>query len=291
MTTLQAMQRVFLSGAIALALGGCSEPAEGIAEPESVSLVGTPVPAPDGSLTPEDLVLRDENWPHRVRLVEPWTPESGETLRPVGVLLQVESPEAARIDFGSQGVHDVPVAVTDLVERANEVRAKGPDSKIGNLTRMIGGALVNPAHETPRTYRRSKVAKRDLLLVAAPPDPALLSGMAAPLARIDEREGLRVVLMVEGEAETSEVLATLHALGWGTPFLRQRFVQAVTEGYLREDRTLPWVALLTPNGRSLYEGPWPSEGERQALESALAERRRKARAPQPEAVAAAGQQP
>jgi hypothetical protein len=125
-----------------------------------------------------------------------------------------------------------------------------------------------------RAYRRSKIARRDLLLVAAPLDPALLNEMAAPLARIDEMDGARVILLPQSGTPSGETLGILHELGWPTAFLRQRYVRATTKGYLGDDPTLPWLGLFTPNGRILHEGPWPADGDLQPVLGALAQRQR-----------------
>ena len=226
-----------------------------------------------GPITAENLSVRDDYWPHRVQLTSPWTPASGEAVGTKGVLMRVVSAEFARIDFGRAGIHDVPIAVTDLLLRSNEVREQGSDSRIGNLTRMIGRALGDPRHEPWRAYRRSKVAGLDILLVSAPLEAALLREMAEPLTRIDERVGVRVVLLVQGETSSEEIFRLLHEIGWTTPFLLQRHVQVATHGYLNEARTLPWLGLFTPNGRVLHQGPWPSDGDLEEFLDALAARR------------------
>ncbi len=246
--------------AVGFGLSGCTDPSGNTAA--------------DGPITAENLPLRDDYWPQKVHLTKSWAPESGEAVRPIGVLVRVESPELARIDFGHQGIHEVPIGVTDLVERANELREQGPGSKIGNVTRMIGGALGDPRSEVWQPYPRSEVAGQDFLLVAAPLDAALLREMAEPLARVDAMNGVRVIYMAQGDTTTEEILRVLHEIGWTTPFLRQRFVRAATDGYLGEELTLPWLGLLTPNGRVLHQGPWPPDGDLQEVVDVLAAQKR-----------------
>ena len=62
-----------------------------------------PVADPDApAVTQQNLMASERFWPYHVELVRSWTPEAGE--KPLaagrrGVLIRVDSPELARIDF------------------------------------------------------------------------------------------------------------------------------------------------------------------------------------------------
>src|SRR5262245_25765983 len=72
--------------------------------------------------TDANLLSSERFWPYQVRLAKPWQPPGAQAplgVGTVGVLVRVENDGAARIDFGRDGRYEVPVGVTDLVERAN----------------------------------------------------------------------------------------------------------------------------------------------------------------------------
>ena len=56
----------------------------------------------------------------------------------VGVLIRVEAPGVARVDFGRDGLHEVPVVKTDLVERANQIRRGEAEKLAPNFLLAIG---------------------------------------------------------------------------------------------------------------------------------------------------------
>ncbi|MEM7412560.1 MAG: hypothetical protein AAF430_20180 [Myxococcota bacterium] len=244
---------IFFLGWLGALLASCS-PAE------SPILVAT---APAGApVTAQTLPILDDYWPYRVHLDEPWAPEGEQPIaQQRGLLMRVEDAEHLRVDFGRYGMHSVPVGMTDVLEQTKALRAEGNDGKIDNATRMIGRALGDPRWEPWRAYRRTDAAHRDLLLVGMPLDRALLAQMQEPLSALDATDRVRVVMLFQGEITDQEIFDVLFELGWTMPWLLQRHTRGGTEAYLNEAEGLPWLALVTPNGRLLHQQAWPADGE------------------------------
>ena len=88
----------------------------------------------------------------------------------VGVLIRVEASGVARIDFGRDGLHEVPVAKTDLVERANRIRTGEAEKLAPNFLLAIGPRLVDSAADALRPLPYAAVAEqRGFLCVFADP--------------------------------------------------------------------------------------------------------------------------
>ena len=73
----------------------------------------------------------------------------------MGVLIRVEASGLARIDFGRDGLYEVPVGATDLVERANRIRTGELRKMAPNFVLAIGPRLVDSAgaHAAPLSGR------------------------------------------------------------------------------------------------------------------------------------------
>src|SRR5687767_607823 len=82
--------------------------------------------APEGapeSVTEANLLGSERYWPYQVELTRRFeAPDRALEPGTSGVLIRVEDADVARIDFGRDGLYEVPVASTDLVARANQVR-------------------------------------------------------------------------------------------------------------------------------------------------------------------------
>ena len=206
----------------------------------------------------ENLYASERFWPHQIRLVEDWKPAGweGDFGWGMGVLLRVRADGTLRVDFSRFGKHWIPAEVTDVIERANEIRL-GTGHKFGpNLLMALKNRLLDPSGQTLREIPNDLMERRLFLLVFADPRaedfPALAEGLA-PLAREADVE---VVLLPQGGHRDSHVYKACHDAGWRGSFLLDRFSPAYSEGLLDVSARLPFLQLATPEGRLVWEAPW-----------------------------------
>jgi hypothetical protein len=212
-------------------------------------------------VTLDNLMANERFWPYQVELRADWQPAGGKPpLRPgaTGVLVRVQPGGAARVDFGRDGLHEVPVASTDLVERANQVRLGSLRKAAPNLVHSIAPRLVDSESESPRNFDfAAAFAPAAFLSVFADPASRGFAELAAALAPLRARPGLLTVLYPQGAYP--DMLATrqqLRALGWPVPFVMDSYAEAYTRSQLGEDTPLPALMLHTREGRLLYRGAW-----------------------------------
>jgi hypothetical protein len=233
-------------------------------------------------VTEENLLERPGFWPYRVKLARDWQPPGD--VRPlaagrVGVLIRVEAGRRARVDFGRYGCHEVPVAATDLVQSANQVRTGALAKVAPNLLFMIGGKLVDPGAEraVPLDYA-ALAPTRALVAVFADPTVESFDKLAAALRALPEREGALAMLVPQGGHSTGEVTQRLRSLEWNSPFVFPHISEALTQSLLAERPPPPpaRLVLLSGEGRLHFDAPWSdADGEvvaelRAALDRALA---------------------
>ncbi len=270
------MRRLFWLLALALGVavplrGEAREPTPGDLPAHDVADRDAPV------VTPENLLASERFWPYQVALVERWKPEARE--RPLdagarGVLVRVEESGRARIDFGRDGQHVVPVGVTDLLERANRIR-RGEEGKMGpNFAVAIGSKLLDPRAERMAAFGLPATMQRPgFLCVFADPGAASFVELAAALAPLRDRHGVLTVLFPEGQHPDEKLAERLRSLGWPVPFLFDFLAESYTQTLLSAKAPLPAVLLQTNEGRLLFQGRWTPEvaGElRAAIDHAFA---------------------
>lgn len=219
------------------------------------------------AVTADSLPERDGFWPYQVQLTEAWTPEGAEgaiSEGVLGVLIRVETSGRARIDFGRDGLHEVPPAKTDLLERANHVRLGELDKVAPNFVHAVGPRLVDSRGSRARAYPFEEAfGPRAFLAVFADPGAEGFEALAKRLALLREVEGLQTILFPQGEHAAADVHDRLVALEWRVPFVHDNLSEAYTRSLRSMERPLPEVMLQTPDGRVLH---------RSAGESASAER-------------------
>jgi hypothetical protein len=227
--------------------------------------VQPPPPERDGPLTAQTLLAdgNDRYWPRKLKLVDAWRPPGAdEPLRAGtrGVLIRVEPGGKARVDFGRSGRHAVPVEATNLVELANQLRAGEIQKRFPNFMMAIGPRLVSSEAPQLRPLRpRDVVGASGYLCVFADPDDERFAELAAALAPLDERHGVKTVLFPQGSRTDPEVRERLRALGWTVPFVYDRLSEPYTRTLRDEDAPLPALMLQTPDGRVVFEGAWSPE--------------------------------
>src|SRR5262245_28318631 len=95
------------------------------AEPASRSLPAHQVADPAAPpVTAKNLLASERFWPYHVALPKAWKPPGSQQALPAGtrgVLIRVEREGLARVDFGRDGLVEVPVDATDLVAQAERV--------------------------------------------------------------------------------------------------------------------------------------------------------------------------
>lgn len=224
-------------------------------------------------ITRETLLAQDRFWPAMVTLRAPFRPfanagelEAGRS----GVLVRVETSRLARVDFGRDGLLDVPIEKTDLVEVANAVRRGEVTKTAPNFVLAIGSRLVDTRGERPAPFSFQE-ASRQLGFLAVYADPASprFADVARELAPLASHPGVLTVLFPQGRAPDPRVWEALLALEWRIPFVLAHLSEPYTRVLLRSEQVPPFVTLQTADGRLLLGEPW-RPGSSAAIERGLA---------------------
>jgi hypothetical protein len=215
-----------------------------------------------GAVGPQDLFASEAWWPYRATLVQDWTPGAGgPPLRKGtrGVLIRVETPERARVDFGRAGLYELPIAATDLAASADRIR-RGELAKAGpNFVVAIGARLLDPEPAPPLAFAIERVrGQRRFLCVFADPDAAGFDDLARGLAPLAEREGVQTILFPQTRSSDAAVAEALRARSWRIPFVAGHLSEAYTRTLLPANATPPALLLQTAEGRVLFASPWRS---------------------------------
>lgn len=204
-----------------------------------------------------NLLANDRFWPYQVALTSALPATNGSKpldAGSVGVLIRVEASGLARIDFGRDGMRVVPVAKTDLIERANRIRRGELEKLAPNFLLAIGPRLVDSAADTLRPLPFPEVAaQRGLLCVFADPDSKGLAALASALTPLNERDGVFTIFFPRGKHSDAEVRERLRSLKWTVPFVYDHLAEAYTESLIETGAALPVVMLQTRDGRVLYQ--------------------------------------
>jgi hypothetical protein len=226
-----------------------------------------------GAVTAQNLLASERFWPYQVALARPWRPPGrSEPLAPgmPGVLIRVEESGVARIDFGRDGLHEVPVEATDLVEGANRVRRGELEKLAPNFVLDVGPRLADPSADALRLLGlRAAAAHEAFLCVFADPGAAGFAELAGALAPLRERSGLLTVLFAQGEHPDERLREQLRALAWPVPFVLDHLAEPYTRSLLPERMPPPALLLVSPEGRVLLASAWGPPA-RAALDEALA---------------------
>lgn len=218
--------------------------------------------SPDAAaaVTDANLLESERFWPYQVALARDGS---------LGVLIRVEEGAIARIDFGRDGRREVPVAETDLIERANDVRLGRLEKLAPNFTLAIGPRLLDPTGDelVPFPFAAA-LERRGFLCVFADPGAVGFSDLARGLAPLSERHGVLTIVFAQGEHPDAALREKLRALGWAVPFVHDHLAEAYTRSLLREGTSLPALLLQTSEGRVVFQGGWRPEALPE-LESAL----------------------
>jgi len=246
------MRHAFVLGTL-LALLPAPLRAEGSGDPQDAAVEAAAV-------TQANLLVHERFWPYRVALTAPWQPPGREQPLPAGsagVLIRVERPGVARIDFSADGKYEVPVDRTDLVAGANRIRRGEETKQAPNFTWAIATRLVDSASDELVGLRPSATADRPgFLCVFADPEGGDFEAIAAALAPLRERHGVLTVLFPQGRHPDAHLRERLRALDWKVPFLFDHLSEPYTRTLLPEATPLPWLLLQTNEGRVVFQGAW-----------------------------------
>jgi len=196
------------------------------------------------AVTEKNLIASERFWPYHVALERPW-PVSGGRELPAGwqgVLIRVEPGGVARIDFGSDGLIELPVGATDLVQRAERIRRGELDKMAPNFVLAIGPRLLDAASQTPRTFGIEAALARPGFL-------AVFDVTAAAIMMIP-------VLFPLGRHPDRDVRERLRALDWTPAYVFDHLADGYTTSLVDEGVALPALQLETNEGRVLFEASW-----------------------------------
>jgi hypothetical protein len=224
------------------------------------------------TVTEQSLLASERFWPYQLAATATLPPAGDrQPVQPgdVGVLIRVEASGVARVDFGRDGLHEVPIARTDLVERANRIR-KGELEKLApNFLLAIGPRLVDSASDALRPLPYAVVAEqRGFLCVFADPGSNTFAALAAALAPLQQRHGVATILLPQGEHPDARVREQLRSLEWTVPFGYDHLAEAYTRSLLQAGTPLPAVMLQSREGRVLFQSSWKA-GVASELRAAL----------------------
>jgi hypothetical protein len=216
-------------------------------------------PGGDEAIDETDLAARDAHWPLHVTLARPWSPRSGARALPAGVpgvLIRVEpTGDVARIDFGRDGVHTVPLEETDLVAEAERVRTGVRERSAPNFVATVGPALMDAAVDPPRLLETSRAAsQRGFLCLFANPADARLAEVAAPLRAALRQRDVLAVLFPADPLPDAALRARLLELEWPIAFVRVPLSRPYARAFLPDAAGWPYAMLLSPQGRVHFQG-------------------------------------
>jgi hypothetical protein len=215
-------------------------------------------------VTEANLMASERFWPYMVSLVSEWRAgDDGRTLPSGsrGVLKRVDSPERVRVDFGRDGLIEVPVDRTDLIAGANAIRTGEARKDAPNLTWAIGARILDGGAEKVALYGlENALAKRGFLMIFVDPaDAPTYAAMASALAAMNDRHGVLTVVVPQGKESDEAMLALQKRSGWSAAFMLGHLAIPYTTSLLPDTATAPYVMLQTSEGRVIAEGPWSDD--------------------------------
>ena len=232
-------------------------------------------PTADGAITQATVYENERYWPAIVAMTKDWMPPSG--AKPLkaqyrGALVRVEADGRVRIDFGRHGRHDIPIDHTDLVVRADEVRA-GIETKLApNFVLRVGNSLVDPSGAQVRPLKFDDLARaRSYLCVFADPRAEEFPSLAQQLASLESVNGVRAVFFPQsvGRDDLEFVHERLGTLTWHVPYMYPQLSENYTLSLLGDLPERPHAQLVSPEGRVLYEAELGTAAEFAELRHAV----------------------
>lgn len=211
-------------------------------------------------VTAKNLLASEIFWPYQVEIQKDVKRGDPAPILPagsLGVLIRVEASGAARVDFGRDGLVDVPVASTDLLARANRIRTGELEKMAPNFVFAIGPRLADSAGASLRALPFvSMSSMQGFLCVFADPSAKEFPALAAALAPLRERHGVMTILFPQGRIADVGLSEQIRAANWPVPFVYDHMSEAYTHTLLPAGLEPPAVTLQTPEGRVIYASAW-----------------------------------
>jgi hypothetical protein len=216
-----------------------------------------------------NLLASERFWPYQVSLSEAWRPAGRAQPLPQaasGVLIRVEASGMARIDFGRDGLHQVPVEKTDLLASANRIRLGELEKQAPNFVLALGPRLLDSRADELRPLPFGAVAgERGYLCVFADPESDDFTALAAALGPLRERRGLATILFPQGAHADARVRERLRASQWTVAFVYDHLSEAYTQTLWPDAIPPAGLLLVTSEGRVLFQSPWRAGAVSQLL--------------------------
>jgi hypothetical protein len=230
--------------------------------------------AGDAPVTQENLLASERYWPYHVALTRPYASGGGRaTLAPglAGVLIRIEEGGVARIDFGRDGLAEVPVAETDLVANAERIRLGELAKDSSNFVLDIGPRLVDPAADALRPFGLREAGEYDAFLcVFADPGAASFDGLAAEMKALTMPERVLTLLFPQGHHPDPELRERLRSLAWPVPFVMDHLAEPYSRSLLPDGAAAPYLLLVSREGRLLHASAYAPGALPPGLVTALA---------------------
>jgi hypothetical protein len=206
----------------------------------------------------QNVLQRERLWPYYVSLRRAWKPAGAAQALDAqlrGVLIRLESSTHARVDFGRDGLHLVPIGETDLIERANQLRTGELEKTAPNFTLAIGPRLIDSGSDRMRPIPFVEVTQnRGFITVFAKLDE--LAAMAKALAPLATHPNVLTIVFPQADATDRRVRETLRKLAWPAAFVFDHLAEAYTPSLLPDELRPPAVMLQTAEGRVLFQSAW-----------------------------------
>jgi hypothetical protein len=209
------------------------------------------------AVTGKNLLASERFWPYQVALARPLPLAGGQELPAgwEGVLIRVEPSGRARIDFGRDGLLELPFAATDLVQRSDRIRRGELDKIAPNFVLAVGTRLLSASDDPPRTFGIEAALERPgFLAVFADPGAPGFASLAEALRPLQDRHRVLTVLFPLGRHPDNQVYEKLRALKWTPAFVFDHLADGYTMSLIDEGTPKPALQLQTNEGRVLFEG-------------------------------------
>ncbi len=277
-TTLRAAYFLLILALLPATQLACSPSADEARDAKPAATATQPAPdaaqASGGRINAENVYENEAAWPNIASLVEPWTPDGAASPLKQGYrggVIRLLPSGLVRIDFGRHGKHEIPIAATDFVARANEVEAGTRFKTAPNFLAHFGTQFVHPTSPEPMAFPTPELAKSDrFLCIFADPGPesfAVLAERLAALADVPKLQGLMFPLAVERD-QIQAVKDRLEAVGWRVPYAYPQAAEKHAESLLGAVPTRPTALLITGEGRLLLQTELDRPGAIEALRAA-----------------------
>ena len=276
MTLSRSHQRLGLFCSILLALSGCSQSSNESSSADEAQIVRSATQESTGTITRENILENERYWPDIVAMVEPWTAPDSERLIKQGyrgALIRVDELGRTRIAFGRHGNHDIPLELTDLISRANDVKAGSRYKIAPNFLAQFGTQFVHPSSEEMIPYPLLELARSNrFLCIFANPRGEGFAELARQLSSLGSSPGVQMLFfpLAMKRDETQVARDLLKAASLPTPFAYPEAAEVHARTLLGEVPTAAYALLVSSEGRLLHRMGLANEGELEALRAALA---------------------